>query len=38
MIAAVTMKDVRRVARQLFHPDDLTISIVGRPKGVIPRP
>ncbi len=38
MIEAVTMKDVRRVARQLFRPDDLTISIVGKPKGVTPRP
>ena len=38
MIEAVTMKDARRVARQLFRPDALTISIVGRPKGVTPRP
>jgi zinc protease len=34
MIEAVSMKDIRRVARQLFKPDALTISIVGRPKGI----
>jgi zinc protease len=38
LINAVTMEDARRVARQLFKPDDLTISVVGRPKGVKPRP
>jgi len=38
LINAVTMDQVRRVARQLFKPDDLTISVVGRPKGVKSRP
>lgn len=33
-IEAVTMEDVRRVAKRLFHPDELTISIVGQPEGV----
>lgn len=36
-IEAVTMEDVRRVAKRLFHPDELTISIVGKPKGVTQR-
>ncbi len=38
LINAVSLDDVRRVARQLFKPEDLTFSIVGRPKGVKPRP
>ena len=38
LIDAVTMDQVRRVARQLFKADDLTISVVGRPEGVKPRP
>lgn len=37
-INAVTMEDAKRVARELFRPGDLTISVAGRPKGVEPRP
>jgi zinc protease len=37
-IDAVTMADVKRVAKTLFRPDELTISVVGRPKGVTSTP
>lgn len=37
-INAVTLADADRVARQLFRPGDLTISVVGKPVGVKPRP
>lgn len=37
-INAVTLADARRVAKQLFRPGDLTISVVGRPEGVKSRP
>lgn len=33
-INAVTADDVRRVAKRLLNPDDLTIVVVGRPKGL----
>ena len=33
-IEAVTLDDIRRVARKLLHPDDLTIVVVGQPKDV----
>ena len=34
LINAVTVEDAKRVARKLINPDALTISIVGRPKGI----
>ncbi|MDH3242102.1 MAG: insulinase family protein [Alphaproteobacteria bacterium] len=37
-INAVTLEDARRVAKELFRPGDLTISVVGRPEGVKSRP
>lgn len=37
-ISAVTREDVARVARNLLHPDDLTVVVVGEPKDVKPRP
>ncbi|HRK18696.1 MAG TPA: pitrilysin family protein [Hyphomicrobiaceae bacterium] len=33
-VAAVTIDDVRRVAKRLFAADDLFVTIVGRPKGL----
>lgn len=33
-IEAVTMDDVRRVARSLVDPDSLTFAVVGQPQGV----
>ncbi|MCZ6848564.1 MAG: pitrilysin family protein [Alphaproteobacteria bacterium] len=38
LINAVTLDQTRRVAARLFKPGDLTISVVGRPKGVVSRP
>ena len=38
LINAVTLAQTRRVAARLFRVEDLTISVVGRPKGVTPRP
>ncbi|MDX1484648.1 MAG: pitrilysin family protein [Alphaproteobacteria bacterium] len=38
MIEAITLEDVRRVAGTLFRPEDLTISVVGRPEGVPAKP
>lgn len=37
-IEAVSLDDIRRVARKLLHPDDLTIVVVGEPKDVKPTP
>ena len=34
-INAVTLDDVKRVAKQLLDPDKLTFVIVGQPEGVI---
>ena len=34
LIRAVTVEDAKRVAKRLIDPDALTISIVGRPKGI----
>ena len=34
LIDAVTMDDVRRVAKRLFVTDDLIITVVGKPKGL----
>ena len=35
-IEAVTLDDAKRVAAALYHPDKLTIVVVGRPEGVEP--
>ena len=35
-IEAVSLDDIRRVARKLLHPDDLTVVVVGQPKDVKP--
>jgi zinc protease len=37
-IEAVSLDDIRRVARKLLHPDDLTVVVVGQPKDVKPTP
>jgi zinc protease len=37
-IEAVSRDDIRRVARKLLHPDDLTIVVVGEPEGVTSSP
>lgn len=34
LIEQVTLEDARRVARELFQPDDLAVVIVGQPEGV----
>lgn len=34
-LAAVTVDDVRRVAKRLLDPDRLRIVIVGAPKGLV---
>ncbi|MDH5410297.1 MAG: insulinase family protein [Alphaproteobacteria bacterium] len=33
-IEAVTLEDIRRVAKRLLKPEDLTVVIVGKPEGV----
>ena len=35
-IEAVTLEDARRVAKELFDPDDLTVIVVGQPEGIEP--
>jgi zinc protease len=35
-IEAVTIDDVRRAAKRLFHGQELLVTVVGRPKGVGP--
>ncbi|MAN79440.1 MAG: peptidase M16 [Rhodospirillaceae bacterium] len=37
-IEAVSLDDIRRVARKLLRPEDLTVVVVGEPKGVKPTP
>ena len=34
LVRALTLEDVNRVARDLFHPDELVFIIVGRPVGL----
>ncbi len=38
LMNAVTMDDIRRVARRLLKPDDLTVVVVGDPEGVTATP
>ncbi len=33
-IMAVTMEDIRRVAKRIYHPDDLHFVVVGQPEGL----
>ena len=35
LIEAVTLEDARRVAAELFHPEALTIVVVGKPEGLV---
>jgi zinc protease len=37
-VEAVTMEDVKRVAKRLFRPEDLGIVVVGKPDGVVSTP
>ena len=37
LIEAVTLEDIRRVARTVLTPEKLTVVVVGRPKGIEPR-
>ncbi len=34
-VEAVTVEDVKRVAKRLFRPEDLAIVVVGKPEGVV---
>ena len=34
LIAALTPDDVRRVARDLLSPDQLTVVVAGQPEGI----
>ena len=36
MIDAVTLDDVKRVAKRLFEGKDLIVTVVGKPKGLTP--
>jgi zinc protease len=36
-IEAVTLEDVKRVARELLKVDDLIVTVVGKPKGLAGR-
>ncbi len=36
LIEAVTLEDVRRIARDLLKPDNLIVTLVGRPVGIEP--
>ncbi len=35
-IEAVTLDDLKRVAKRLFDGQDLIVTVVGKPKGVAP--
>ena len=36
-VSAVTLDDVRRVAKRFLNPDDLFVTVVGQPKGLQPK-
>ena len=36
MIDAVTLEDIKRVAKRLFENQELIVTVVGKPKGVTP--
>jgi zinc protease len=38
LVDAVTLADVNRVAKKMLQPDNLTLVVVGRPKGVASKP
>lgn len=38
LINAITLADIRRVARRVMKPDALTVVVVGQPDGLEPRP
>jgi zinc protease len=38
LISAVTANDVNKVAKSLLSPDKLTVVVVGKPDGVVPKP
>ncbi len=38
LINAVTLADIKRVARKLLRPEALTVVVVGQPKGIKPTP
>ena len=38
LINAVTLADIKRVAKKLLRPKALTVVIVGQPKGIKPTP
>lgn len=38
LIGAVTANDVNKVAKALLTPDKLTIVVVGKPEGIVPKP
>ncbi len=35
-ITAVTLEDAKRVAQRIYHPDELTVVVVGQPEGIEP--
>lgn len=37
LVEAVTLEDTKRVAKRLLKTDDLIITVVGKPKGLLPR-
>jgi zinc protease len=37
LVEAVTLDDMKRVAKRLLKTDDLIVTIVGKPKGLMPR-
>lgn len=37
LVEAVTLDDVKRVAKRLLKVDDLIVTVVGKPKGLAPR-
>jgi zinc protease len=38
LINAVTLEDIKKVAKKLLRPEALTVVIVGQPKGIKPTP
>ena len=37
LVEAVTLDDLKRVAKRLLKTDDLIVTVVGKPKGLTPR-
>lgn len=38
LVAAITLEDVQRVAKRIFHPDHLRFVVVGQPEGLTSTP